>query len=75
MKTIEILHCNWRQVGSTIDRDGAGEDYDRYQVGKSGVILIEEFAVVSPYNYLIHFEDGKHIRAFNPNYIEYSKLS
>lgn len=28
---IKQIHFNWRQVGSVQDRDGAGEDYDKYE--------------------------------------------
>ena len=43
MEKIKSVSYNWRQVGSTQDRDGAGEDWDRFTVGERGVILIEEF--------------------------------
>lgn len=39
---VKSVRYNWRQVGSTIDRDGAGDDWERVTVGENGVVLIEE---------------------------------
>ena len=71
---IKQIHFNWRQVGSTQDRDGAGEDYEKYEVGIRNVIEIEEFLAPKWGNltsYVVHFEDGRAVRVFNPNYVEY----
>lgn len=73
MKVRELKY-NWRQAGSTIDRDGAGEDYDSFTVGEKGVILIEEnepFNGMQLWNYIIHFQDNSKVRIFNPNFVEY----
>jgi len=71
---VKKLKYNWRQVGSTSDRDGAGEDYDVFEVGKNGVVTIMENNLVggTPLNYLVFFED-KQIRVFNPNIVEYER--
>jgi len=71
---VKKLKYNWRQVGSTSDRDGAGEDYDVFEVGKNGVVTIMENNIVSgtPLNYLVFFED-RQTRVFNPNIVEYEK--
>ena len=71
MEKIKSVSYNWRQVGSTQDRDGAGEDWDRFTVGERGVILIEEFLSQGSTNYLVHIEDKCSFRVFNPNFIEY----
>lgn len=74
MKKVKVLHSNWRQVGSVSDRDGAGEDYDRWNVGNNGLISIEENEPTSQnefWNYILKFEDGSSKRIFNPNYVEY----
>lgn len=72
---VKKLKYNWRQVGSTSDRDGAGEDYDVFEVGKNGVIEIQEWLPGGdiPLNYLAIFEDGKRIRVFDANIVEYEK--
>lgn len=71
---VKKLKYNWRQVGSTESRDGAGEDYDYFEVGRDGVIEIQEWLPGGdiPLNYLAIFED-KVIRVFNPNMVEYEK--
>ena len=74
MEKIKSVSYNWRQVGSTQDRDGAGEDWDRFTVGERGVILIEEFLSQGSgdlTNYLVHIEDKSSFRIFNPNFVEY----
>ena len=68
---IKQIHFNWRQVGSVQDRDGAGEDYDKYEVGVGGVIEIEELFFEALPNYTVHFENGNYVKIFDPNYVEY----
>jgi hypothetical protein len=68
---IKTIYHNWRQVGSTIDRDGAGEDYEKYEVGVKGVVEIEENFMEAIPNYTVHFEDDSYIKLFNPNQVEY----
>ncbi len=71
---VKKLKYNWRQVGSTIDRDGAGEDYDWFEVGQNDVVDIVENKpdYQNPvWNYIIYFKDWSQIRVFNVNYVEY----
>ncbi len=70
---VKKVKYNWHQVGSTADRDGAGEDWSWFEVGEKGVIEIQEWLPCDniPLCYLAIFEDGKKIRVFNPNYVEY----
>ena len=68
---IQRLYFNWRQIGSTQEKDGAGEDWDRFTVGEKGVIEIEENFVEAIPNYTVHFEDGNYTKIFNPNQVEY----
>ena len=74
MEKVKELYFNWRQVGSVQDRDGAGEDWNRYIVGEKGVVLIEEFLSQGSgdlTNYLVHLEDKSSVRIFNPNQVVY----
>lgn len=76
MSKVKSLTFNWRQAGSTIDRDGAGEDYERYTVGVNGVMSIEENEPHNGnqvWNYVVNHEDGESCRIFNPNFVEYFK--
>lgn len=71
---VKLLHFNWHQAGSTESREGAGENYGRFTVGVNNVKLIEEnepFNGNQVWNYVVYFEDGKKVRIFNPNYVEY----
>jgi hypothetical protein len=71
---VKSLTYNWFQAGSTLDRDGAGEDWAHYTVGERGITLIEEFEPHNGnqvWNYLVHHEDGAKYRVFNPNFVEY----
>jgi hypothetical protein len=74
MRKVKLVEFNWHQVGSTSDRDGAGEDFHRVVVGINGVISIEEenhIKGVDCLNYLVEKEDGVSFRIFNPNFVEY----
>lgn len=78
MSKVKSIMFNWFQCGSTIDRDGAGENYNRLEVRKNAVngivISIEENQPTGGnevWNYLVHFEDGSSSRIFNANYVEY----
>lgn len=71
---VKKLKYNWRAVGSTIDRDGAGEDYDWFEIGVNDVIAIDEEKPNCQnefWSYVIHFKDWSARRVFNPNYVEY----
>lgn len=71
---VKSVQFNWHQAGSTIDRDGAGEDWNRSTVGEKGVVLIEENEPhngMQLWNYVVHCEDGTKTRIFNPNFVEY----
>lgn len=73
---VKKLLYNWHQVGSTTDRDGAGEDMCRYIVGEGGVKHIQENEPNNKFeqwNYIVDFEDGSAVRVFNPNLVEYFK--
>lgn len=69
---IKQIHFNWRQVGSVQDRDGVGEDYDKYEVGVRDVIEIEELFFEAIPNYTVHFKNGNYVKIFNPNFVEYT---
>ena len=42
MKVKSILF-NWHQAGSTLDRDGAGENYSKFEIGIKDVKEINEY--------------------------------
>jgi len=74
MKKVKSVMYNWRQAGSTIDRDGAGEDWERFVVGEKGVKYIEENEPqggMELWNYVVLLENGTTYRIFNPNFVEY----
>jgi len=74
MKKVKLIMFNWRQVGSIQDRDGAGENYDKFEVGVSGITEIQENEPCNGmqlWNYIAVHEDGRSFRVFNPNFIEY----
>jgi hypothetical protein len=74
MKKVKSVNYNWHQVGSTIERDGAGEDYNRFTVGEKGVKSIEENQPhygMELWNYVVELENGTTYRIFNPNFVEY----
>jgi len=73
MPKVKSVKYNWRQVGSVQDRDGAGDDWDRYTVGEKNVISITEITL-DGFNYLVKFQDGSACRIFNPNFVEYSSI-
>ena len=71
---VKKIKYNWRQAGSTIDRDGASEDYDYFTVGDSGVLSIEENIPCNGleiWNYVVTLGNGKVYRVFNINFVEY----
>ena len=71
---VRSVKFNWRQVGSTIDRNGAGDDCEMFTVGVNRVVSIEENKpnpVFPLWNYVIELEDGLKYRIFNPNFVEY----
>ena len=74
MKKVKSVKYNWRQVGSTIDRDGAADDWERFTVGENGVKHIEENEPhngMQLWNYVVKLESGTTYRIFNPNFVEY----
>lgn len=74
LKYIKALTYNWCQCGSVQDRAGAGEDWKTITVGINGVESIEEYPAQGEgdkWNYLVKFEDGRSLRIFNPNTVEY----
>lgn len=71
---VKSVTYNWHQAGSVQDRDGSGENWERFVVGEKGVILIEENEPhngMQLWNYVVHLEDGTKYRIFNPNFVEY----
>ena len=67
---ITKLTSNWCHVGSTIHLDGAGEDYTVREVGKDGVVRIDEKkppGPTHPYCCVVQFEDGHKERIMNVN--------
>lgn len=74
MKKVKSLKFNWHQVGSTIERDGAGEDWERFTVGEKDVVEIIENKPCNGmelWNYEVFLSDGVSYRVFNPNFVEY----
>ncbi len=73
MRKVKSVKYNWRAVGSTVDREGAGEDWERVIVGEGGCTeIIEDNSDDYPTpNYLALHEDGSALRIFNPNLVEY----
>jgi hypothetical protein len=71
---VKSVSYNWRQVGSTIDRDGAGDDCERFTVGEKGVVDIVEHQPgggMDLWYYGVYMEDGRYYRIFNPNVVEF----
>lgn len=71
---VKLLKYNWFQTGSLTDRDGAGEDWTKLEVGKDGVISIEENIPhngMEIWNFVVSLENGTVYRIFNPNFVEY----
>jgi len=74
MRQVKSVMYNWRQAGSVVDRDGAGEDFDRVTVGEKGVKSIEENEPHNGnqlWNYVVELENRGSYRIFNPNFVEY----
>lgn len=74
---VKSLNFNWHQVGSTVDRDGCGENYHVYEVGKHNVSEIIENKPcngLEVWNYEVRLKTGETYRVFNPNFVEYFKL-
>ena len=75
---VKSVKYNWRQVGSTIDKDGAGDDWERFTIGEKGVQDIEENEPTNGmqlWNYVVTMDDGTIYRIFNPNFIEYYPIN
>ena len=71
---VKSVTFNWHQAGSTQDRDGAGENWERSTVGIGGVVKITEYIPTGgdeKWNYLVECSDGKITRIFNANFVEY----
>lgn len=76
MAKVKLVQFNWHQAGSTESREGAGENYDQYEVGKNDVSEIIENGPhngLQQWNYVVHFLTGSKTRIFNPNFVEYFK--
>lgn len=76
MKVKEVIY-NWFQCGSVQDRDGAGENWSRVTVGVNGVVDIVEYLPQGEgdrISYIVTYNDGRVIRLFNPNTVEYFNI-
>lgn len=76
MKVKEVIY-NWFQCGSVQDRDGAGENWSRVTVGDNGVVDIVEYLPQGEgdrISYVVTYNDGRVIRLFNPNIVEYFSI-
>jgi len=74
MNKVKSVKFNWHQAGSVTDRDGSGDSYEKAEVGKYGVVSIEENEPTNGnqvWNYVVVGEDGIISRIFNPNFVEY----
>lgn len=70
-KKISKIEFNWFFIETN------GEEYTRCEVGKNGVVSIEEHKAQyegDKWYYDVTFEDGRVIRIFNPNIVEFKKL-
>jgi hypothetical protein len=74
---VKSVKYNWHAVGSTLDRDGAGEDWTRIEVGQDGVTSIIESEPcngLQMWNYTAFKGNDPCCRIFNPNFVEYFPL-
>lgn len=73
MKVKELIY-NWYAGVFVQDNDGVYPGYEKVSVGKNGVVEIEEFPARGEgdlWSYTIKYDDGRTIRVFNPNKVEY----
>lgn len=73
-ENVKSVTFNWHQAGSTQDRDGAGEDWERVTVGMNGVLKITEYIPTNgdeKWNYYVETVTGENKRIFNANFVEY----
>jgi hypothetical protein len=71
---VKSVTYNWHSYGSTLDRDGTGDNWERFVVGEYGVVSIEENipqTAFQVWNYVVNLENGVRYRVFNPNFVEY----
>ena len=71
---VKSIKYNWHQVGSVQDRDGIGENWERFTVGEKGVKSIKENEPhngMQVWNYVVELEDKTKFRIFKPNIVEY----
>ena len=71
---VESVTYNWHQSGSTMDRDGCGDNWTKVEVGKNGVTQIDENIPrngMEVWNYLVHRDGVPSFRIFNPNLVTY----
>ncbi len=74
MKKVKSIFYNWRMAGSSVDRDGCGEDFDKFEVGLKDVKEIIENEPrngMQLWNYEVILNNGISYRIFNPNTVEY----
>jgi hypothetical protein len=74
MEKVKSVTYNWHQPGSVNDRDGAGDNWERFTVGEKGVNFIRENIPKNStelWNYEIYVDHKYTYRIFNPNFVEY----
>lgn len=71
---VKSVTFNWCQVGSTCNREGAGENWEKSTVGVEGVTHIVETMPDGNgqrWNYAVYCGEELTTRIFNPSYVEY----
>lgn len=71
---VKSVKFNWRQVGSIMTNDGAGEDWEIVTVGENGVVGIienEPCNGMQLWNFVVLYKDKTTARIFNPNTVIY----
>lgn len=69
---VKTLLANWHQNGNL--SDGAGEDFDKYEIGVSGVAEIIEKEPqngMQLHHFIVKYKDGVVVKVFNPNHVVY----
>lgn len=68
---VKRLFYNWHPYK---DDEHAGEDFKELLVGRNGVVSISEEEFSGRLTYLAKFKDGRFLRIFNPNTVEYQTI-
>ena len=72
-KKVQKIIFDWHQSGSIHDREGAGENYNVYDIKNPLIECIEEVLPNNgfPLTYLVTLKDGTQVRIFNPSSVVY----